>query len=167
MIVTESQRLVIKRFEPSDTQFILRLLNQESFIANIADKQVRNTDDALGYLKNGPMKSYESFGFGLNLVMLKPTSEPIGMCGILKRPELEHPDIGYAFLDDYCGYGYAAESAIAVLESEMHRHDLNIVQAVTLIENERSNKLLVNIGFSLQSVIDLYDKQNNLYEFKV
>ncbi|MFT5706229.1 MAG: ribosomal-protein-alanine N-acetyltransferase, partial [Oceanospirillaceae bacterium] len=51
---------------------VRRLLNGSSFIDNIGDKQVRSIDDAVNYLKNGPILSYQQHGFGLNLIILKP-----------------------------------------------------------------------------------------------
>ncbi|TOC19377.1 GNAT family N-acetyltransferase, partial [Vibrio parahaemolyticus] len=35
--VCETERLIIRQFDLSDTEFILRLLNDESFIRHIAD----------------------------------------------------------------------------------------------------------------------------------
>ncbi|MCO4321114.1 hypothetical protein [Aliidiomarina quisquiliarum] len=64
-------RLVIRCFNLSDTDFIIRLLNEESFIRCIGDKKVRTQEDALNYLTKGPLASYEAHGFGLNMVQLK------------------------------------------------------------------------------------------------
>ena len=45
--------------------FVVELLNQPSFIANIGDRGVRNVDDAHRYLRDGPIAMYERYGFGL------------------------------------------------------------------------------------------------------
>jgi RimJ/RimL family protein N-acetyltransferase len=96
-VVCETERIVVRQFELSDAPFIVRLLNDDLFIRYIGDKNIRTQEDAINYLKTGPMASYKKHGFGLNLVCLKETHTPIGMCGLLKRDELESPDLGYAF----------------------------------------------------------------------
>lgn len=163
--VCETERLTIRQLNTDDVEFVVRLLNEESFIRYIADKQVRTTDDAVNYLRNGPISSYNNYGFGLNLVLLKGSNVPIGMCGLLKRDELDYPDLGYAFLPEFWSKGYAREAAESVLKEEMARYSLDVVQAVTLPDNLSSNELLKKVGFTLKGSMALYGSQNNLYEY--
>ncbi|WP_114766424.1 GNAT family N-acetyltransferase [Vibrio rhodolitus] len=165
-VVCETERLIVRHFALSDAPFIVRLLNQDSFIRYIADKNVRTEEDAINYLTQGPLASYAQYGFGLNLVMFKECQTPIGMCGVLKRDELEYPDLGYAFLDEFAGKGYASEAAANTLTSTMTQCELETVLAVTLLNNARSNKLLDTVGFSLQGTIELYGSLNNLYQYQ-
>ena len=165
-VVCETERLYIRQFNIHDTEFIVRLLNEESFIRNIADKNVRTDADAINYLNSGPISSYEVHGFGLNLVLLKKTDIPIGMCGLVKRKELDHPDIGYALLPEFCGKGYAKEAATSVLKEEMEAHSLNTVLAITFTDNLSSNNLLKKLGFSLKGTVELYNTQNNFYDYR-
>ncbi|NVJ60660.1 MAG: GNAT family N-acetyltransferase [Gammaproteobacteria bacterium] len=162
-----TQRLIIRPFQPTDADFVVQLLNDESFLRYIGDKQVRTKQDALEYLENGPLASYKLNGFGLNLVSLKKDSTPIGMCGLVKRQELEQPDLGFAFLPDYCGKGYAYESAMQILSSMKKDLDLNSLLAVTLPNNLRSNQLLMKLNFKLIGSMELYDTMNNLYQYKI
>lgn len=165
-IICETERLIVRQFELSDAAFIMQLLNDDLFIRYIGDKNVRTQEDAINYLKTGPMASYEKHGFGLNLVCLEETLTPIGMCGLLKRDELESPDLGYAFLPEYTGKGYAKEAAGNTLKTVMKTCLLDKVVAVTLPDNFRSNKLLEAIGFSFKETTELYGSQNNLYEYR-
>lgn len=165
-VVCETERLVIRQFDLNDTDFIIRLLNEESFIRYIADKKVRTQEDAINYLQHGPIASYEKYGFGLNLVYLKSTGTPIGMCGVLKRDELECPDLGYAFLMEFVGKGYASEAAEKTLNVTMDTCSLKTVFAVTLPDNCRSNALLKNVGFCFKDTMELYGALNNRYEFQ-
>ncbi|WP_162063957.1 GNAT family N-acetyltransferase [Vibrio taketomensis] len=164
-VVCETERLIVRQFEYSDAEFIVQLLNEESFIRYIADKNVRTIEDACNYLTQGPMASYDMYGFGLSMVCLKETQTPIGMCGVLKRPELDLPDLGYAFLSQYTGQGYASEAAIGVLNHTLITYSLDSVLAVTLPANTRSNRLLSRVGFSIKGDVMLYGSPNTLYEF--
>jgi len=163
--ICETNRLIIRQFNLSDTEFIIRLLNDDSFIRHIADKNIRTQEDAVIYLTNGPISSYDKYGFGLYLVELKSKKIPIGMCGLIKREELDFPDLGYAFLPDFCGKGYASEAAEIVLKEEMREQCLHTVLAVTFPGNVRSNRLLKNIGFSLRGTMEFNGLENNRYEY--
>jgi RimJ/RimL family protein N-acetyltransferase len=159
-VVCETERLYIRQFNTQDTEFIVRLLNNESFIRNITDKKVRTDADALRYLNNGPLFSYQTYGYGLSLVLLKETKTPIGMCGLLKRDELDSPDLGYALLPEFCGKGYAIEASSSLINTEMDTYSLKTILAVTFLNNIRSNSLLNKIGFKLKGQIELYQAQN-------
>lgn len=165
-VVCETDRLIVRQFSDTDTEFVVRLLNEKSFIRFIGDKNVRTNADAMNYLITGPISSYQANGFGLNLVLLKETGVPIGMCGLLKRDELNCPDLGFAFFPEFWGKGYANEAADSVLKKEIATHRLNRVLAVTFDDNLSSNGLLKKIGFSFNGTIELYGSQNNLYEYR-
>ena len=113
--VLKTERLLLRHLGPDDAPFILRLLNEPSWIANIGDRGVRTIADAQRYLDKGPIEMYGRLGFGLYLVCLADNEVPIGLCGLLKRERLDDVDLGFAFLPDYWGRGYAHESSAAVL----------------------------------------------------
>jgi RimJ/RimL family protein N-acetyltransferase len=147
MIVCESQRLIMRRLDAQqDAAFILRLLNEPSFIANIGDRGVRTTEDARRYIETGPRAMYARYGFGLFLTALKTSAEPIGLCGLIKRDWLEDVDIGYALLPEYWSKGYAFESASAVLRWGREQRGLTRVIAITAPDNHSSQRLLEKLG---------------------
>ena len=116
---------------------------------------MRNVDDARAYVLEGPVKSYATYGFGLNLVELKPGRTPIGICGMLKRDTLPDPDIGFAFLPFYWNQGYAFEAAAAVMKHARENLGLNRVLAITTPDNDASAKLLTKIGLRFDRVLKL------------
>src|SRR5258707_11164405 len=97
----DTERLRLRRFTLDDAAFALRLLNEPSFIHNIGDRNVRTLEQAAAYLTSGPLASYARHGHGLELVELKESQRPIGMCGLLKRDAFPDVDVGYAFLPDF------------------------------------------------------------------
>ena len=130
-----------------DAEFILRLVNEPSWLQFIGDRGVRNIDDARAYMLKGPIAMYGRLGFGLYLVALRDGAVPIGMCGLIKRDTLTDVDLGFAFLPAFWGKGYAAESARAALELGWNRFGLKRIVAITSPANSRSIKVLENIGF--------------------
>ena len=153
MRVLETDRLTIREFTNDDAPFILRLLNEPSFIENIADKGVRTLEDARAYLADGPMASYGKNGFGLWRVGTRDGDTPVGMCGLIRRDILPDVDIGYAFLPEHCAKGYALESAAAVMAYARDRVGLTRVVAVVDGANARSIRLLAKLGFVHESMV--------------
>jgi RimJ/RimL family protein N-acetyltransferase len=154
MTVLETERLSLRQITVDDAEFMVTLLNEPAFLRYIGDKKVRNLEDARQYILNGPVASYERYGFGLLLVELRQSHTPIGMCGLLKREELPDPDIGFALLSDFCGKGFAFEAADAVLQ-EAQRLKLTRILAITTLDNEASINLLQRLGFSFGKVMKL------------
>jgi len=147
MEAIESERLFLRPLTLEDDEFILQLLNTDGFIKYIGDRNVKTIEQAKNYLMNGPLKSYETNGFGLSLVELKTDRTPVGMCGLLKRDYLGHPDIGFAFLPGHTGKGYAYEIVKEIIDYGLNRLQMEKILAIVLPGNSSSIKLLEKVGF--------------------
>ena len=154
-IVLTTSRLRLRELELHDAPFILTQLNEPSFINNIGDRGVRSLQDAENYLANGPIKSYSENGHGLNLVELLDEGTPIGLCGLLKREELEAPDIGFALLPAYWKNGYALEAADAIIKYSRNRLQVNRILAITSMNNTDSINLLDKLGLHFERKIQM------------
>jgi RimJ/RimL family protein N-acetyltransferase len=156
--IIKTSRLCLRYITKYDNQFIIELLNSPDWLRYIGDRNVHNTHDAEMYVINGPLKSYNTNGFGLLLVETADTFIPIGICGCLVRDTLLHPDLGYAFLPQYTGMGYAAESASAVIDFMTRNFDYSKILAITLPSNDRSIHLLEKLHFHVQTTPNTYSK---------
>jgi RimJ/RimL family protein N-acetyltransferase len=158
MVVLETERLTLRHLEPADGEFILRLLNEPSFLQNIGDKGVRTVEQAVHYLVEGPIKSYEVHGHGLYLVALRGSQEPVGMCGLIKRDLFQDVDLGYAFVPEFWGKGYAVESGAAVLAWGR--------RTLVTPTNAGSIKVLKRLGFAFAGFTHMPPDPSNvsLYE---
>lgn len=162
-----TQRLIIRAITLEDDNFIVKLLNMPSWLQFIGDRNVRTAADARQYIRSGPLRSYDENGFGAWVVMSKETLEPVGMCGFFKRAYLDRPDLGFAFLPEYEGRGYAKEAVSASLDYARLKLNLHSLLAITLPRNERSVKLLERAGFRFLKSIKPPDAEPlALYELK-
>jgi RimJ/RimL family protein N-acetyltransferase len=152
-IIRETERLILRELVEEDAPFILELLNEPSFLRFIGDKGVRTLDDARAYILNGPVASYLANGHGLYHVGLKATGASIGMSGLVKRPTLEHPDLGFAFLPAYWSLGYALEAARAVMDLADNELCIPTVVAIASPDNVASAKLLNRVGLVYAGLI--------------
>jgi RimJ/RimL family protein N-acetyltransferase len=164
--VAETERLVLRRFTLADAEFILRLLNEPSFIANIADRGVRTVEDAERYLENGPLRSYAEHGHGLyNVALRDDPATSIGMCGLLRRAAFPDPDLGYAFLPEHWGRGLAVEAGAAMLEHG--RRDLGMQRFIAIVSpgNAGSIRVLEKLGFRYTHTLQMEPgKDTAVYE---
>ena len=157
MKVLETDRLILRRLTVDDGEFILELLNDPSWLRFIGDRGVRTLDDARDYILKSLVAMYERLGFGLYLTELKSEGVPIGICGLIKRDSLEDVDIGFAFLPEFRGQGYAYESASAVMAYGKGSFGLNRIVAITAPDNDGSARLLEKLGFNFERMVKLSD----------
>ena len=155
MNILETERLFLRKLSTDDAGFILDLLNQPSFIHYIGDRGVRTLEDASRYILNGVVSSYERFGFGMYLTLLKEGEVPIGICGLVKRDTLEDVDIGFAFLPQYWSKGYAFESASAVLAYGRNTLGLKRILGIATTDNTGSVRVLEKIGLKFEKMVKL------------
>jgi RimJ/RimL family protein N-acetyltransferase len=151
----ETARLSLRRLDFDDAPFLVGLLNQPSFLANIGDRGVRNVEDAHRYLREGPMAMYERFGFGLWHVGQLSDGASVGMCGLLRRDVLPDVDVGYAFLPQYWGLGYAFEAADATLKQAAKKFGLRRVIGVVSSGNVGSIRVLEKLGMSFERMVSM------------
>lgn len=150
MHLLQTERLNLRLFTLEDAGHIVELLNQPSFIRFIGDRGVRTAAEAEKYLTDGPLKSYEQNGFGLWLAEEKATHAFVGMCGLIKRPELEDVDIGYALLPKFWGCGLATEACAAVLAYARNHLQLKRLVAIVAPDNIASIRVLEKIGLKFE-----------------
>lgn len=153
MQITQTHRLLINHFTPDDAPFILRILNTPGWLQFIGDRNVKTLEVAQQYTQDKLINGYEKFGFGMYAVRLKETNETIGMCGLVKRDHLQHVDIGYAFLPEFGGKGYALEATAAVLRYANETLTFDPILAIVTPGNLGSIKLLEKLDFALQGNI--------------
>lgn len=155
MIVVETGRLRLRHMGEDDGAFMLALLNSPGFLRYIGDRGVRTVADAQRYVREGPVAAYAQHGYGMYLVERRDDGEPVGVCGLVRRPGLDDVDIGFAFLPEHCAHGYGRESARAVLDHARDALALGRVVAIVLPENTASIRLLQALGLQHERDVQL------------
>lgn len=150
--LASTERLTLRCLVPGDAPFILRLLNDPGFLEHIGDKGVRTLQDAVRYLEDGPIAMYAQHGHGLYGVALRETAELIGISGLLRRDEYEDIDLGYAFLPEHRGGGYASEAGAAVLRIASEVIGVKKVIALVSPANAASIRVLEKLGFGPSAI---------------
>lgn len=161
----ETGRLLLSELADDDAEFILGLVNEPSFLHYIGDRGVRTLDDARRYIRQGPVASYQHYGYGLLRMGLKPDGMPIGMCGVLRRETLSEPDLGFSMLPAFWSKGYAHEAAAAVMTHARASAGVGRVLAITSVDNDPSIRLLGKLGFRFERMVRLGEDTTELRLF--
>ena len=153
--IAETSRLILRHFDAVDAEFIFALVNDPDWIRFIGDRNVFTLDDARAYIATRLVAAYARQGFGFWLVEIKEVRRSIGMCGLNLRDGLDDVDIGFAFLPQYRGQGYALEAAHGTLVYARDVLRLQRIVAITAVDNDRSTWLLEKLGLRFESLIRL------------
>jgi ribosomal-protein-alanine N-acetyltransferase len=156
MIIVTS-RLRIRELSVGDAEFVLRLVNEPAFIANIGDKGVRTIENARSFISEGPWTCQEKPGYGQFLVDQKEDGDPVGICGLLFRDSLNVTDIGFAILAKHRGRGFALEAAKAVMNYGFSKLQIEEIVGLTSEANTASIRVLKKLGMKFDKVVKMSD----------
>jgi RimJ/RimL family protein N-acetyltransferase len=165
MKILETDRLHLRMITTEDAPFMLELFNSPGWLKYIGDRKVHSVDEAAAYIRKYYLASYKENGFGSYAVVLKDGGETIGSCGVYKRPNLENPDIGFAFLPDFLGKGYGYEAANAVMDYARAELGMTKILGFTVEYNLPSIKLLEKLGLSQKGTYKFEDDPEELLLF--
>jgi [ribosomal protein S5]-alanine N-acetyltransferase len=163
--VLNTPRLSLRHLTPGDSAFLVELMNEPPYVANIGDRGVRTIADAQRYIEEKFTASYVGNGFGLYLVELVQGTIPIGICGLVKRELLDHPDLGFAYLQRFWSRGYATEAGSATLKYAQETLGLPYIYGVVSPKNARSIRLLELLGLRYVRSLEIAGKtqESHLY----
>ncbi|HZX23939.1 MAG TPA: GNAT family N-acetyltransferase [Woeseiaceae bacterium] len=160
--VAQTRRLTLRRLREDDAGFLLRLVNEEAFRTHIGDKNLATDEQARRFIREGAWTCQPKPGYGQFLVGSRESGLALGVCGLLYREELEVTDVGFAFLPEARGRGYAAEAARAVLE---YGRGLGVADIVALVapDNAASIRVLEKLGFGLRQQLRLGGRETMVW----
>lgn len=165
IMILETDRLIVREFTLEDAPFFFELVNDDEWKRFIGDRNVRTLQDAEDYLNNRIIPSYRDWGFGFYLVIEKGSKTSVGITGFVKREQLEHVDVGFAFLPIGRGKGYAFESTQAIMDYGHKTLGLTTVMGIANNDNERSHHLLKKLGLEFKKHIKLYEEEQEISLF--
>lgn len=165
----ETERLVLRRLRLDDAAFMLSIWNDPAFVEHVGDRGIRTVFAAETALLDGAFKLYEEYGYGPFCMSLKRDGTLVGICGLFRREHLEHPDIGFAVLPEFCGQGLAAEAADAVIEHARSDLEIRVLTAIVSPQNPASIGLIEKLGLRFDRGITMpgEEKEISLYSMKL
>ncbi len=136
-----TERLTLSELTLNDTEFIIELVNTEGWLKFIGNRNIKTQEDAVKYIQ----MLLDDPGIVYWVIKPKEQNIPIGVVTFINRKHLPHPDLGFAFLPQHSGKGFAYEAAKIVLDDIISEYPTLL--ASTLDGNINSMKLLEKLGF--------------------
>lgn len=161
--IITTKRLYLREANLDDAEFIFELLNSKGWLDNIGDRGIRTIEDAQKYIINKLLPDYGKNNIAMFVMEKKEDGVSIGTCGLIKRPQLEDVDIGFAMLESFGKKGYAYEAASATLKMAVDEIKIKRIVGVTTLENKDSQRLLEKIGLAFEKMIPFDEEELMLF----
>ncbi|MBB6370840.1 GNAT family N-acetyltransferase [Chryseobacterium shigense] len=166
----ETERLILRQLEETDVERMFLLDSNPEVMKYIGVPVLTEQSESLNVIRM-IRKQYEDNGIGRLAVIEKETGLLIGWSGLkLLTQEVNGYknviELGYRYLPESWGKGFAMEAAKASLELGFHEMKAEVIYAYAHSENAGSNHILRKLGFEKTSEFTEPDGICNWYELK-
>jgi len=153
-IIINTKRLTLKKIEKRDLKILVNHLNNWNVVKWLANVPYPYTlNDAETWLD---IASKEQLALNIYLKSIL-----IGGITIDKRTTNNSPVLGYWIGEEYWGNGYAIEACNSLISYFFSNHSGNILYASHMLKNEKSKKILLNLGFQKVSEGNVFSLSKN------
>ena len=163
-IYAETERLILREIVAEDTGAMYRLDSDPLVHKYLGNRPIKCMGKAKAYVDYIQMQ-YEKYGIGRWAAIEKSTGDWMGWTGLkmnFEEPMNGHTnyyDVGYRFMPQYWGKGYATESSIAAKDYFFKNFPEEKLCGLAEIENIASCRVLEKIGLQAKNDF-LYPKEN-------
>lgn len=146
-----TERLLLRKLTESDVDSIFLLDSNPDVMKYVGVPPVTSKEESAKMVEN-IINQYKNNGTGRLAVIEKESNRFIGWSGIKLLTEEVNGfknvyELGYRFLPEFWGKGYATESALASLDLGFNQLNADKIYAYADINNESSNHILTKLGF--------------------
>jgi RimJ/RimL family protein N-acetyltransferase len=165
MTVLTTERLTLRRFHLQDVDAIYRVLGNPDVMCFSDGAKTR---EAVQIWLQTSIDHYETWGFGPYAVAQICDQIVIGYCGLSFVPDLggqPEIEIGYRFIPQAWGHGYATEAATAVRDYAFDTWRIKRLIALIDPSNRASIRVAEKIGMHYEKEIMLegYTHPDHIY----
>ena len=153
-IIINTERLTLKKIEKKDLKILINHLNNWNVVKWLVNVPYPYTlNDAEKWLDKSSKEE-----LALNIYL---KSILIGGITINKRTSNNTPVLGYWIGEEYWGKGYAIEACNSLISYFFLNHSGNKLYASHMLKNEKSKKILLNLGFQKVSEGKIFSLSKN------
>lgn len=153
----ETERLVLRRFEYSDNEAMLKYWIADEKIQSMYSEPVYTTKEEVKELLDKCIGSYEKEDYYRWAVTEKNSGECIGQIAYFLVDSKNHfAEIEYCIGADFQCRGYATEATKAVIGYGFDRMNLHKVQICTKTINKPSKRVIEKCGFTYEGTLRDY-----------
>lgn len=146
----ETERLLIRKFRLGDAAAFLPLVSLPDVLRYTGEQALASADKAGELLKERQLRDYDLYGYGRMACIEKSSGRLVGLSGLKYLDDLGETDLGYRFLPEAWGKGYATESAAAILDAQASRFGLTRTIGLVEPDNRASVRVLQKLGLAYE-----------------
>ena len=150
-----TDRLVLRPFTLDDAADYWPLVSLPDVLRYTGEQPVESVEKVRELLRARPLRDYSRHGYGRLACIEKSSGRLIGFSGLKYLEDLDQVDIGYRFLPECWGKGYASESASAAMAYGRHGLGLGRIIGMVMPDNHASARILVKLGLRYESRVSL------------
>jgi [ribosomal protein S5]-alanine N-acetyltransferase len=144
--VFRTERLLVRHYNAMDNENFFLLNSNEDVMRYIRAAQTREQTDM--FLREVIAYSESNPGMGRMAVEDRETCEFVGSFALIPVEGKKDMQLGYSFLPEHWGKGYATELAVHGLKHVFDHTKLEFIYAYTEKPNLPSQKVLLKSGFT-------------------
>lgn len=144
-MILETDRLVLGTWRCSDW-IALRPIATDVEVMRYITGGVPWSDERIQLFVNRQVELFSERGFCRWKLLLKPTEEMIGFCGVGCWGEGLEPEIGWWLARRYWGRGLATEAARVALRDAFERAGFDRIISIARPENAASLRIMEKLG---------------------
>ncbi len=149
-VILQTDRLYLREMTEDDAAHIFQLNSNPNVVRYVGEPTLSSEEEALHILHTHVFPQYKAYRVGRWAVILKETSAFIGWCGLKFLADEQEYDLGYRFMEEHWGNGYATEAARAVLEYGRKHLAGARIAGRAMVDNRASIHVLEKTGMRLE-----------------
>jgi ribosomal-protein-alanine N-acetyltransferase len=148
-----TENLFIRPITLDDAEAYWPLVSLPEVLRYTGEQPLSALDDLRQTLSDGPIRDYEVYGFGRMACIENISGRVVGFSGLKFLEDLQEVDIGYRFLPECWGKGYATESARALMNHGALAYGIDRIVGLVQPANLASARVLKKVGLSFEREI--------------
>lgn len=160
----ETKRTYMRELSDADLPALRSIFGNEKVVQYFTADKKAFSEDRILQLLDFCKTHYKQHCFGPWAVVEKTTNKVIGINGLKIVPDLELPDLGFAFLPECWRKGFAFETSQALIHYGFNTLEIKKIGAVTSLENSAAIALLEKLGMSFAKEIVRLNIRAAVYE---
>ncbi len=149
--------LDLRPFTLDDAEAYWPLVSLPNVLRYTGEEPQTSLDAVRQILLTRPLRDYSVHGFGRMACIERATGRLVGFSGLKYLEDLREVDIGYRFLPDCWGKGYATESARALMQVGAAEHGIERVIGLVEPQNIASARVLGKLGLAFACKVRVDD----------
>ncbi len=162
MQTLETEHLCLRRFTLDDAKQYQPLVTLPEVLRYTGESPQSSLDDVREILRTRPLRDYALHGFGRMACIEKCSGRLVGFSGLKYLDDLQEVDVGYRFLPECWGKGYATQSAQALMRAGAERYGITRIVGLVQPANAASVRVLRKLGLEFERSVRLDDCPSEL-----